>query len=99
MSKSKQKSPSDRRRNFANHNSWNPVHKVEVDPSTAIWCTECDWHQIDCWTARTRLGHHMVNEHPELIMFKRGTLPPDFVDEINPVGQPTPSKEANEDHS
>jgi len=83
---SNNKSPSDRRRNFASHNSFNPIHKVELDQRKTIWCTECEWHQSDSWKARNRLGHHMVNEHPDIVLFKRGQLPPDFVDEVNPIG-------------
>jgi hypothetical protein len=94
MSKSHQKSPSDRRRNFARSNSFNPVCKVDVDQNKTIWCIECEWHQRDSWTARTRLGHHIVNEHPDLVLFLLGEYPPDFVDEVNPLGKPTPRKEA-----
>lgn len=55
-----------------------PEVKVKPDPNKVIWCPLCDWRNSDSFTGRRRLGNHIVNDHPEDVLFKQGEEPPDF---------------------
>jgi hypothetical protein len=54
--------------------------KVRNPPmeGTICWCALCDWRLPDSFSARRRLGEHLVDDHYDEIVFPLGTEPPDL---------------------
>lgn len=52
-----------------------PRRAKEPDGSMDIYCPYCDWHLVDSFSSRRRMGSHIANDHYGEIAVPHGTEP------------------------